>query len=147
VRGRLVVLCALIAFCAFSLEAEPASSPAATQALDSGAAKEENPFSRFEIVSLGAVPIVLFYTDFAFDLQRCATHDFSRAYAPWPIKDESYVALTQKEVAWRLGTALGLSFAGGAVDGLIHASKLKAAKRLREARQTIESEAESSSGP
>ena len=146
-RVRLALFLGLAALGAMSLAAEAASAPAVSPALGSGAAKEENPFSRFEIVSLGSVPIVLFYTDFAFDLQRCAAHDFSRAYAPWPIKDESYVALTQEEVAWRLGTALGLACVVGAVDGFIHATKLKAAKRQREAKVTIESEAENSAGP
>jgi hypothetical protein len=119
--------------------AKVAPATASAPLLDDLAPKTENPWSRFEIVSLGSIPIVLFYTDFSFDLQRYITHGFDRSYAPWPIKDESYVSLTKEQTYWRLGTALGLAMVVGAADAYLHDRKIKAAKRLREARASVES--------
>ena len=96
--------------------------------------KTENPFSRFEIVSLGSFPITLFYVDFGFDLQGWFAHGRDVNYAPWPFKGIYSTALTDSQRLTRLGAALGVSFAVGAVDAIIHAGKIKAAKRLREAR-------------
>jgi hypothetical protein len=120
-----------------SLGAQDAINADALPRLDQE--KSENPFLRFEIVSLGSYPITLFYTGFAFDLQRYLANGRDSAYAPWPFKGTYSASLSTSERLTRLGVALGVSFAVGAVDAIIHASKVKAAKRLHEARQSIDS--------
>jgi hypothetical protein len=104
--------------------------------------KEENPFSRFEIVSLGSYPIMLFYVGFAFDLQRYFASGNDPNYAPWPFTTSYSTPLSNSERLTRLGVTLGVSCAIGAIDAIIHASKVKAAKRLREARMSIDSGSE-----
>jgi hypothetical protein len=89
----------------------------------------ENPFLRFEIVSLGSYPIVLFYTDLAFDCWRYYEKDFDSSYIPLV----SSVSLKDSERWTRLGAALGAACTVGAIDAIIHASKQKAAKRLHAA--------------
>ncbi len=74
---------------------------------------------RFEIVSLGAFPVLLFYTRFGFDLKRFFDNGFKPEYAPRPIKNEkSYKASNDEQMSSVL-TAAGLSLAFGAVDALI----------------------------
>jgi hypothetical protein len=114
-----------------TLGAETAPNADALPKLDQG--KAENPLSRFEIVSLGSYPITLFYVDFAFDFQRFIANGRDPAYAPWPFKGTFSTSLSDSERLTRLGVALGVSFAVGALDAMIHASKIRAAERLREA--------------
>jgi hypothetical protein len=135
------------------LGAQTAPAPAATalpaattaQAAPAGDAlpkleqgKAENPVSRFEIVSLGSYPITLFYVDFAFDFQSWLAHGRDANYAPWPVKGVFSSSLTDSQRLTRLGAALGVAFAVGAVDAIIHAKKVKAAERLRESRLLID---------
>ncbi|MGA2547698.1 MAG: hypothetical protein ABSF43_14190 [Rectinemataceae bacterium] len=99
--------------------------------------KPENPYSRFEIVSLGSFPIMLFYTGFVFDLGRYAANNFDSSYAPWPFQSAYSVALSDSDRLTRIGAALGASMVVGAIDAYLHAAKLKKAKRLREARESL----------
>jgi hypothetical protein len=96
--------------------------------------KPENPLLRLEIVSLGSYPITLFYVGFIYDIKRYYENGKDAAYAPWPFRGTNAVALDNSERMARLEAALCLSFAVGIVDAAIHASKVKKAKRLREAR-------------
>jgi hypothetical protein len=95
--------------------------------------KAENPFSRFEIVSLGSFPITLFYAGFVFDLQRYFANGRDSKYAPWPFKNAYSATLTDSDRILRLSCALGASFVVGVADAFLHAKKQKAAERLREA--------------
>jgi hypothetical protein len=128
-----------------SLGAQAASNADALPRLDQE--KPENTFLRFEIVSLGSYPITLFYTDFAFDLQRFFANGRDPAYAPWPFKGTFSASLDDSQRLTRLGVALGVSFAVGTIDAIIHASKVKAANRLREARLSIDPPGPSGSAP
>ena len=100
-------------------------------------AKPENPFSRFEIVSLGSFPIMLFYTGFTFDLGRYVANGFSASYAPWPFQNEYSAALTDSDRLTRIGAALGASMVVGAIDAYLHAEKLKKARRLHAAAESL----------
>ena len=100
-------------------------------------AKPENPFSRFEIISLGSFPIMLFYTGFTFDLGRYVANSFNASYAPWPFQNEYSVALTDSDRLTRIGAALGASMVVGAIDAYLHAEKLKKARRLHAAAESL----------
>ncbi len=100
-------------------------------------AKPENPFSRFEIVSLGSFPIMLFYTGFTFDLGRYVANGFSASYAPWPFQNEYSAALTDSDRLTRIGAAFGASMIVGAIDAYLHAEKLKKARRLHAAAESL----------
>ena len=133
-KGALVAV--LIALAAQNLGAQsaPAQSTPIPLTLPD---KSENPFSRFEIVSLGAFPIMLFYTSFAFDLGSYVANGFDSTYAPWPFKSAKSAVLSDKDRITRLSVTLGASLIVGAVDAYMHAKKLEKAKRLREASETL----------
>jgi hypothetical protein len=97
-------------------------------------AKSENPLLRLEIVSLGSYPITLFYVGFIYDIKRYYDNGRDSAYAPWPFRGSNAVPLDNSERMTRLGAALGISLSVGIIDAVIHASKVKKAKRLREAK-------------
>jgi hypothetical protein len=126
------LLAALVASAALSLGAQGAGSKGDPIPLTLPV-KEENPFGRFEIVSLGAFPIMLFYVGFAFDLERYVENGFDTSYAPWPFKGATSATLSDKERITRLSVALGSSLIIGGVDAYLHAKKVKAARLAREA--------------
>ena len=143
-------LIAMLAFllCALPLRAQITPSAAAVPSTAATAApaddalprleeaKLENPFSRFEIVTLGSFPITIFYADLGFDLKAWIASGYNSAYAP--IVGATNSSLTDSQRLQRLGVALGISFLVGTIDAIIHASKVKAAKRLRDARMSID---------
>ena len=56
-------------------------------------AKEEFPpwahgVRRFEIISLGAFPILLFYTRLAYDTSLFVKSGFDSSFAPWPFRKQ-----------------------------------------------------------
>lgn len=74
---------------------------------------------RFEIISLGAFPILLFYARVGYDLQRYVTNDFNAIYAPWPFKNESsYIPATEEQLQSVI-TAAGLSLTLAAIDAIL----------------------------
>ncbi len=111
------------------------SSPSADSLL-AGSAIPENPFRRFEIVSLGAFPIMLFYSGFFFDLQRYFVNDFNSLYAPWPFQSSTSAPLTDADRYTRIGAALGACAVVGLVDAYLHHLKVVKAERLREATES-----------
>ena len=117
-----------------------ASPPAAASALAFVPAASENPFRRFEIVSLGAFPIMLFYADFGFDLQRFFAHNFDSYYAPWPFKNPTSAPITDTDRYERIGVALGACVIVGGIDAFIHAAKVRKARRLHEALESSQPE-------
>jgi len=111
----------------------PPASPAAPSALpelsDLNEEKPEDPFYRFEIVSLGSYPITLFYAGLVLDFERYYENGFNSAYIPLASDD----SLTDNDRWVRLGAALCVSCVVGAIDAIIHYSKVKAAERLQAA--------------
>ena len=147
-RAQSIVLAALIfgLAAAESLTAQtqassPSAAPAAaasSTALPLAPSGPENPFRRFEIVSLGTFPIMLFYSDFGFDLQRYSAHNFDSLYAPWPIKSPTSAPLTDSERYARIGVALGACVIVGAIDAYFHAMKVRKARRLHDALESAQ---------
>jgi hypothetical protein len=106
--------------------APQAAAPAALPpGFGPGEQAPENPLRRFEIVSLGSFPIMLFYTEFGADLGLFVSRGFDKAYAPWPFKGVASYSPGQSEKIARLGAAFGLCLVIGAIDAVIHASKTK----------------------
>jgi len=103
-----------------------AEEPSTVNPLPQGYAADEFPdwavrLRRFEIITLGAFPIALFYTRFVFDIGRWTVNGiqndwtFSAAYAPWPFKGELY----QAPGTWgRLGIFLGATALSLGIGGL-----------------------------
>jgi len=115
----------IVALClpsVWSQSATPAASATpAVSALPEPYTSDEFPswaagLRRFEIISLGAFPILLFYTRFGLDLKRYAEHGFDAEYAPWPFKNENSYAVTDDEQMISIATAAGLSLTFGALD-------------------------------
>jgi len=104
---------------------------------DEAEAKPENPWRRFEIVSLGAFPLSLFYVGFGFDLGHYIGSDFDYRYAPWPFQNSASILPSDSERLVRIASAAALSLAIGSVDAIIHAGKMRAAQQ-RAAAETIE---------
>jgi hypothetical protein len=74
---------------------------------------------RGEIVAFGSFPFAFFFTNFAYDMYRSATHGWDRRYAPWPVKAAGAVELTKKEQMATLGIAAGGAVLIAVVDHLI----------------------------
>jgi hypothetical protein len=91
----------------------------------------QNPVYRFEIITLGSFPFTLFYTGFVFDMANYVSNGFDSAYAPWPFQSEYSASLTTSDRLVRIGVALSVSAVIGAIDAVIHANKMRAAKQLR----------------
>lgn len=86
-------------------------------------AKRPGKFSpgRTAIITVGVFPILLFYTDIAFDSVRFAANGFDAMYAPWPFNGGQSAAVPAGERFWRLGVAAGLSLLVGIADYLLPA--------------------------
>ncbi len=97
---------------------------AATNPLPEPYSKEEFPdwaqgLRRLEIVSLGVLPVALFYTRFVFDFSRYTQNGFAPSYAPWPFKNEySYRPSAQEQRDVFLSAAL-VSLSIGFIDAII----------------------------
>ncbi|PKL25626.1 MAG: hypothetical protein CVV47_06120 [Spirochaetae bacterium HGW-Spirochaetae-3] len=121
---RLVVAAVLLSVSASLAWSQSVSAPAAVSALPEPYTRDEFPswahgLRRFEIVSLGAFPIILFYTRFAFDLKRYADNGFEGEFVPWPFKNENSYEPSDAE-QWRsVLTAAGVSVAFGALDAFL----------------------------
>lgn len=71
---------------------------------------------RFEIVSLGAFPILLFYSRIALDTGRYVDNGFDSRYAPWPFRNEYSYKPDSTEQWLAVKVALGLSLGVGVLD-------------------------------
>ena len=82
---------------------------------------------RFEIVSLGSFPIMIFYTGFVFDLALYIPNGYDSYYMPWPLASTySYSAnLPETDREKRILVALGGCAVVGIIDAVIHAEKIK----------------------
>jgi len=74
---------------------------------------------RFEIVSLGAFPLILFYTNFVFDISRFVEKGFAADYVPWPFKNESSYKLSNEEQIQSVAVAAVVSLVFGALDSFL----------------------------
>lgn len=74
---------------------------------------------RFEIVSLGAFPLLLSYTRLAVDIARFVGNDFAPGYTPWPFKPTNAVPFTAEEQWSSIFVAAGLAAAFGLADAII----------------------------
>ena len=148
VRGSRAAAAALVVLFSLSVFAETAVEPQAGPSDVSEAApstalsiapgalppgfenkKRENPFRRFEIIALGAFPIMLFYTDIGFDIHNYISNGFDYRYAPWPFKNSSYsIEPDEGELYLRIGVAAGISFVFAGVDAAIRAIRAKKAE-------------------
>jgi hypothetical protein len=71
---------------------------------------------RFEIVSLGAFPILLFYSRIALDTGRYVGNGFDASYAPWPFRNEFSYKPDSNEQWLAVKVAVGLSLGVGVLD-------------------------------
>jgi len=74
---------------------------------------------RGEIVAFGSFPFTFFFTSFAIDTYRTATHNWDTRYAPWPMKSAGAVDMTWNEQALTIGVAAGSSVLIAVIDHLI----------------------------
>jgi hypothetical protein len=118
-----------------SSASQPGSVSSSANSSLAQAVLPENPFMRFEIVSLGSFPIMIFYTGFAFDLALYIENGYDSYYAPWPFANSySYSAnLSETDREKRILVALGGCAVVGIIDAIIHANKIKRARFLQEA--------------
>jgi hypothetical protein len=74
---------------------------------------------RFEIISLGAFPIMLFYSRVLLDAGRFIINGFDAQYAPWPFKNELSYNPVASEQWLAVGLAGGLATTVGIIDFLL----------------------------
>jgi hypothetical protein len=110
--------------CLLAVASASWAQPAAPNPLPEPYGAEEFPdwalsLRRFEIVSLGALPVVLFYTRLVFDFGRYTQNGFNPSYAPWPFKNEySYRPSPQEQRDVFVSAAL-VSLGLGLIDAII----------------------------
>jgi hypothetical protein len=78
---------------------------------------------RFEIVSLGAFPVLLFYSRIALDAGRYVGSGFDSSYAPWPFRNEFSYTPDSDEQWLAVKVAVGLSIGVGLLDQLLLARR------------------------
>ncbi|MDX9959743.1 MAG: hypothetical protein RBT68_14990, partial [Spirochaetia bacterium] len=71
---------------------------------------------RFEIISLGAFPVLLFYSRIALDTGRYVGNGFDASYAPWPFRNEFSYSPDSNEQWLAVKVAVGLSLGVGLLD-------------------------------
>lgn len=78
-----------------------------------------NGLRRFEIISLGVFPIVLFYTRITMDVTRFVGNSYDPVYAPWPFKNENSYAPSDDEQLKGMLIAGGVSLLVGVLDAFL----------------------------
>lgn len=122
-KRRRIAAC-LFALVVVSMAAGQGSQMVSSAAVPEPYTKDEFPawaigVRRFEIVSLGAFPILLFYTRFTADMQRYINNHLDGAFVPWPFKNENSYTPTDSEQITYVLTAAGLSLVFGAIDAIL----------------------------
>ncbi|MDR1429233.1 MAG: hypothetical protein LBI85_03005 [Spirochaetaceae bacterium] len=88
---------------------------------------------RGEIVAFGAVPFTMFFSIFAMDAYRWASHDQDLRYAPWPFKAAGAVSMSEGEQFLCFGIAIAGAVTIALADHLIvRAQRARDARRLQE---------------
>jgi hypothetical protein len=85
---------------------------------------------RFEIITLGSFPIVLFYTRLGFDLNRyiksaSSPEGADPSFRPWPFKNINSYKPTDSEQWLYISIAAGVSVLVGVVDYILVKVKYK----------------------
>jgi len=113
----------------------PGSAVPRSGALPSGFRKRssENPWRRFEIIALGAFPLLLMYVDLGFDIGRYFANGFDSRYAPWPFKGDDAIDPDANELYLRIAVAGGASLAFAGADAVIRALRYREEPSLGEA--------------
>ncbi|GAB1455420.1 hypothetical protein MASR2M48_07270 [Spirochaetota bacterium] len=73
---------------------------------------------RFEIISLGAFPILLFYTRLTMDVTRYTKNNFN-SMCSWPFRNENSYVPSDDEQYTSLLVAAGLSLIFGSIDAFM----------------------------
>ncbi|MDR2103756.1 MAG: hypothetical protein LBP42_06610 [Treponema sp.] len=60
---------------------------------------------RAEIVAFGSFPFTFFFSTFAIDAYRSASHNWDMRYAPWPLKSAGAVSMTKDELLLTMSIA------------------------------------------
>jgi hypothetical protein len=94
---------------------------------------------RAEIIAFGAFPFMIFFSSFAIDSYRTATHGWDLSYAPWPLKSAGAVDMTTDEHILTLTAAASGSLIIALADHLI--VRYKRQKEEQERRALPEGEA------
>jgi hypothetical protein len=88
---------------------------------------------RAEIVAFGSIPFTMFFSIFAMDSYRWATHDRDLRYAPWPFKAAGAVEMSQREQLFCFGAAIAVALTISLADHLIlRARRAREARRIQE---------------
>ncbi|MDR0597171.1 MAG: hypothetical protein LBG14_01530 [Treponema sp.] len=86
---------------------------------------------RAEIVAFGAFPFAMFFSIFAMDTYRSATHDWDSRYYPWPMKGPGAIEMDTDEHMLTLGIAAAGSLAVALADHIIVQVKRARAEKQR----------------
>jgi hypothetical protein len=87
---------------------------------------------RAEIVAFGSFPFTMFFTTFAMDTWRCASHDWDPLYAPWPVKPPGAINMTQDELKMTMAISAAISAAIAITDfSIIKIKRYKEKKRIQ----------------
>jgi hypothetical protein len=87
---------------------------------------------RAEIVAFGAFPFTYFFTNFGFDMYRCASNGWDRQYAPWPVKPAAAIEQTQDEKIRVLTIAAGGAVLISLIDyGIVRYKRSQQEKEIR----------------
>ncbi|MDR1212005.1 MAG: hypothetical protein LBK40_07230 [Spirochaetaceae bacterium] len=88
---------------------------------------------RAEIITFGAVPFTMFFSIFAVDSYRWATHDRDLRYAPWPFKAAGAVGMSERQQLFCFGAAIAGAMTIALADHLIlRAQRSREARRIEE---------------
>jgi hypothetical protein len=98
-------------------------------------ASKENAFRRYEIITIGSYPIMLFYVGFVADVKRYADNNYDSSYLPWPFSTSTSTSITDTERFSRMEIAAGLSLAVATADAIIRA--IQDAKALSDAKARV----------
>ncbi len=83
---------------------------------------------RADIIAFGTLPFTMFFTTFAIDSYRCATHDWDRRYAPWPFKATGSIEMSESQRITAFKISIASSVFLSVVDYFIYQHQRKARK-------------------
>jgi hypothetical protein len=87
---------------------------------------------RAEIVAFGSFPFAYFFTNFSFDMYRCASNGWDRQYAPWPAKPAAAIEQTREEKIRVLQIAAGGAILISLIDyGIVRYKRSQKEKESR----------------
>ncbi|MDR3139729.1 MAG: hypothetical protein LBT95_08680 [Treponema sp.] len=105
----LCLLPALIPAALYGQSSSTGSDLQSTRFDTSGLPSWAKDLRRAEIVAFGSFPFAFFFSTFAVDTYRSASHNWDMRYAPWPLKSAGAVSMTQDELFLTLSVAAAAS--------------------------------------